>query len=386
MAQQIRTALIVDDSRLSRVALSKLLTNRGIEVAMAGCGEDGLEHLRGHQPDIVFMDYMMPDMDGFEASRRALSDPSCHKAPIVMYTSQDTDEDRLKAAEIGIAGFLGKPTTLGALDEVLEAIASGRMRAAAAPVPAQESQVSEPVVVAAPVAPVAPPTPVAAPVAEPAAPAVTLDAARATAREVTEQLALRYFEQLREELNETLAQALRGVEEIETAAERRTVAAVEAAISQLPPPQEPVDLRALETQLRQVAENSAQQVAGGIARDAGAAAARALAPQMVAEARQAAIEAVELADLHGRLQTMVEQEVVPALRQELLAAMRQDTQTAVEAGLSARVDQLESRLLEAAEHAAAAELRASSGALLAKSVAAGVIAGVAAAVVTVMLL
>ncbi|HEX5514219.1 MAG TPA: response regulator, partial [Gammaproteobacteria bacterium] len=316
--QQIRTALIVDDSRLARIALSKLLMNRGIEVAMASCGEDGLEHLRSHQPDVVFMDYMMPDMDGFEASRRVLADPDCHKPAIVMYTSQDTEEDRLKAREIGIAGFLGKPTTLTALDEVLNAVAAEQQRRAAPasrPAPAVEP---------------ASPRPVAR-VQEPKAPTSAPDAARAAVhdavREASEQLALRYFEQLRQELADGLARVQTDAED---AAARRAATVVEAALSRLAPSPEPVDVAALEAQIRQAATDSAQQVAGGVAREAGAAAARALAPQLAAEARQAAVEAVELTDLPGRLQAMVEQDALPIVRQELLTATFQEVETAVQ--------------------------------------------------------
>lgn len=362
--QQIRTALIVDDSRLARIALSKLLMNRGIEVAMASCGEDAFEYLRNHQPDVVFMDYMMPDMDGFEASRRMLADPDCHKPAIVMYTSQDTEEDRLKARQLGIAGFLGKPTTLTALDEVLNAVAARQVRPApiSKRAPAVEPASTRPV----------------PRVQEPKAPAHASDAAR----EASEQLALRYFEQLRQELADGLA---RVQTEVEDAAARRAATVVEAALSRLAPSPEPVDVVALEAQIRQAVTDSAQQVAGGVAREAGAAAARALAPQLIAEARQAAVEAVELADLPGRLQAMVEQDALPILRQELLTATFQEVEVVVQSSLDARIDQLESRLLEAAEHAAAAELRAASGGLLLKAIVAAAVAGVAAAVVTAML-
>lgn len=377
MAQPIKTALIVDDSRLARVALSKLLANRGIQVDMVGCGEDGLEHLRQHQPDVVFMDYMMPDMDGFEASRRVFADPQCHKPPIVMYTSQDTEEDRIKAAEIGISGFLGKPTTLGALDDVLQSIAAGQPRPVATPQPAP---------VAPTPAPAASPAPAVQPAtAVPAQLETPQQAARAAARDMTEQLALRYFEQLRDEVQAALHQAQQNMAAAETAAERRALAAVEAAIAQLPPP-ERIDVAELEARLRSAAEESAETVAGSVARSAAAAAARAQGPQLLAEARQAALDAVELADLHGRLQSLVQQEAMPRLRQELQSSLQQDLHQTLAADLEARIDHLESRLLEAAEHAASAELRAASGGLLLKAVTAGVIAGALAAGLTSLLL
>jgi CheY-like chemotaxis protein len=369
MAQQIKKALIVDDSRLARIALSRLLKNREIDVDMVGSGHEGWVYLQSNQPDIVFMDCMMPGMDGFETASRIFSDPACHQPAIIMYTSQDTDADRQRAREIGIAGFLGKPTTLAALDELLESVAAGRRLpeapvAAPAPVPAS-------------------PTPELLPEQESAASRLDADELSRIAQAAAQKAAQRYFEELRQELGDTLADAL---QQIPSLAERRAAAVVEAAVERLTPAPapapEPLDTDALEMRVRDAAEESAQAVAGGIARDAGAAAARALAPQLIDEARQAAIEAVELADLHGRLQSIIEQDVVPALRDELTATAQQATAAAVEAGLEARVEMLESRLLTAAEHAAAAELRASSGALLLKAGAVGVVAGIVAAVVT----
>lgn len=371
MAQPIKTALIVDDSRLARVALSKLLANRGIKVDMVGCGEEGLEHLRRHQPDIVFMDYMMPDMDGFEASRRVLADPTCHKPPIVMYTSQDTEEDRLKAAEIGISGFLSKPTTLSALDEVLQAVASGKMRpgaSAAAPTPTTTS---------APTAAAA-----KAPAADPTAPLdlqAVEEAARVAARDQSEYVALHYFEQLRDELQSSLQQVRN-----ELGAIAQQVQGVETALAQLPEPQR-IDLEELEVRLGKLAEERAESIAGGVARSAAAAAARAQAPQLIADARQAAIDAVELANLPGRLQTLVD-EALPRLRRELQTLMQQDLQAALTAALDERAERLESRLLEAAEHAASAELRAHSGSLLLKAALAGIVAGTVTALVIALLL
>ncbi|HKJ95303.1 MAG TPA: response regulator [Gammaproteobacteria bacterium] len=119
MTQSIGTALVVDDSRLARIALSKLLQKRSIDVHVVGTGSEALEYLSGNSPDVVFMDYMMPDMDGFEATRRIRDIDGGDVLPVVMYTSQDTAEDREKARQLGIAGFLSKPSGEHKLDEVL---------------------------------------------------------------------------------------------------------------------------------------------------------------------------------------------------------------------------------------------------------------------------
>ncbi len=129
----LNRALVVDDSRLARVALSKLLTRRGLEVDVAGSGGEALDHLRHSVPDVVFLDYMMPDMDGFEAAQAIQALPECPPVPLVMYTSQDSDNDRNRAREIGICGFLSKPTSDDGLDHVLRQVQAWERSAESAP-------------------------------------------------------------------------------------------------------------------------------------------------------------------------------------------------------------------------------------------------------------
>ncbi len=127
MGQKIKKALVVDDSRLARVALCKQLQKLAIETEVAGNGGEAISYLQGSAPDVVFMDFMMPDMDGFEAARRVLSDPSCAHPPIVMYTSQDTEEDRARAKEVGISAFLVKPSSEERLAEVIATLEGGEL-------------------------------------------------------------------------------------------------------------------------------------------------------------------------------------------------------------------------------------------------------------------
>lgn len=125
MTELVRRALVVDDSRLARIALSKLLNKRDVAVDSVETGSAAIDYLRSSpRPDVVFMDYMMPDMDGFEATRRIRA-LAGEFVPVVMYTSQDRDEDREKARQLGIAGFLSKPSGEDSLDEVLRELARG---------------------------------------------------------------------------------------------------------------------------------------------------------------------------------------------------------------------------------------------------------------------
>lgn len=118
----INKALVVDDSRLARIALSKLLAPHNIDVVMAASSEEAILTAREQSPDIIFMDYMMPDVDGYETTQVICSDPELGHIPVVMCTSQDTEEDRKRARECGAKGFLTKPTTQPVLDKVINAV------------------------------------------------------------------------------------------------------------------------------------------------------------------------------------------------------------------------------------------------------------------------
>ncbi|MCS4504315.1 Chemotaxis response regulator protein-glutamate methylesterase [wastewater metagenome] len=121
MTAQIRTALVVDDSRLARVALTKLLRRRDITADEAATGAEAVAQVRERVPDVIFMDYMMPDMDGFEATRQLQAHPGAAAVPVVMYTSQDSEDDRARAEALGVVDFLIKPSGEDGLDRALAA-------------------------------------------------------------------------------------------------------------------------------------------------------------------------------------------------------------------------------------------------------------------------
>ncbi len=86
---QGKRALVVDDSKSARVVLSRMLEKFGIEVDSADSAETALEYLRDHRPDVIFMDHMMPGMDGLQAVREIKVNPELADIPVMMYTSQE---------------------------------------------------------------------------------------------------------------------------------------------------------------------------------------------------------------------------------------------------------------------------------------------------------
>ena len=103
-----KRALVVDDSKSARVVLSRMLEKYGIEVATADSAESALERLGQDHPDVVFMDHLMPGMDGLEAVRIMKSDPAMAAIPVVMYTSQEGELYVGRAKAIGAVGVLPK--------------------------------------------------------------------------------------------------------------------------------------------------------------------------------------------------------------------------------------------------------------------------------------
>lgn len=96
-----RRALVVDDSHIARYVLSGQLKRLGFEIETANTGEAALKQLAGPLPDVVFMDHLLPGIQGLEAVRQLRGQPRNARLPIVMYTSQDTDTFTARAREIG---------------------------------------------------------------------------------------------------------------------------------------------------------------------------------------------------------------------------------------------------------------------------------------------
>ena len=121
----IKKALVVDDSKFAHLTLRKLLNERGIEVDWVGSGEDCIKYLDSKKPDIIFMDVMMPGMDGFETSRAITDQQPQGAVPIIMCSANATDEDKRDAQDSGAVGFLSKPYTSEQLDGLLQMVNAG---------------------------------------------------------------------------------------------------------------------------------------------------------------------------------------------------------------------------------------------------------------------
>jgi CheY-like chemotaxis protein len=103
-----KRALIVDDSKSARTFLSRILENYDIDVDDAENAEQAIEYLTTNRPDVIFMDHMMPGMDGFQAVQVIKNNPRTAMIPILMYTSQQGELYLGQARALGAVGVLPK--------------------------------------------------------------------------------------------------------------------------------------------------------------------------------------------------------------------------------------------------------------------------------------
>ncbi len=114
-----KRALIVDDSRSARVILGRMLEGYGLLVDSSESAEQGLEYLRHHRPDVIFMDHLMPGMDGFQAVQAIKGNPQTATIPVVMYTSQEGELYLSQARALGAVGVLPKTIKQADVSKVL---------------------------------------------------------------------------------------------------------------------------------------------------------------------------------------------------------------------------------------------------------------------------
>jgi CheY-like chemotaxis protein len=103
-----KRALVVDDSKSARVILSRMLEKYDIEVDMAESAEQAIEYLKHNRPDAIFMDHLMPGMDGLQAVQAIKGNPQTAMIPIMMYTSQEGELYVGQARALGAMGVLPK--------------------------------------------------------------------------------------------------------------------------------------------------------------------------------------------------------------------------------------------------------------------------------------
>jgi CheY-like chemotaxis protein/MinD-like ATPase involved in chromosome partitioning or flagellar assembly len=107
MAEKI---LIVDDDLDTLRLVGLMLQRQGYDIVAATHGEQGLAKAFEESPDLILLDVMMPDMDGYEVTRRLRKNPATAKTPILMFTAKTQLDDKVTGFEVGADDYLTKPT------------------------------------------------------------------------------------------------------------------------------------------------------------------------------------------------------------------------------------------------------------------------------------
>ncbi len=130
-------ALVVDDSRSARHILSRMLESFGLEVDAVESAELALTYLQTIRPDVIFMDHLMPGMDGFAAVRVIKANPATATIPVLMYTSQEGEMYLSQARALGAMGVLPKTLKHADVAEALQQLNLHGGAAVPAPSPAK---------------------------------------------------------------------------------------------------------------------------------------------------------------------------------------------------------------------------------------------------------
>jgi CheY-like chemotaxis protein len=117
--------LIVEDNPLNRDMLSRRLIRSGHLVLMAGDGKQGITSAQAEIPDLILMDMSLPEIDGWEATRRLKSNQATRRIPVIALTAHAMSSDRQKCLEAGCDDYDTKPVDYPRLTAKIQAALGG---------------------------------------------------------------------------------------------------------------------------------------------------------------------------------------------------------------------------------------------------------------------
>ncbi|MGB7086639.1 MAG: response regulator [Phormidesmis sp.] len=114
------TALIVEDSLTDRDLLTCYLQQSGVTVTSVQNSEEALKVLRSAQPDLLFLDVVLPGQSGFELCRDLKTEESTQNIPVIICSTKDTEADKLWGSMLGADAYLTKPVDQQQLSKTVE--------------------------------------------------------------------------------------------------------------------------------------------------------------------------------------------------------------------------------------------------------------------------
>lgn len=115
----ISKVLVVDDSKADRVNLQNIVSDAGLMVLTASTGDEGIRKAKAEKPDLIFLDIIMDEMDGFQTCRTLSRDEETRGIPIVMVSCKNQKADKVWAEAQGATAYITKPYTP---DQILDQI------------------------------------------------------------------------------------------------------------------------------------------------------------------------------------------------------------------------------------------------------------------------
>jgi twitching motility two-component system response regulator PilH len=107
----VTKVLVCDDSITDLTNIKQIVETAGCMTVTASSGAEALDKAKSEKPDLIFLDIIMPEMDGFEACRKLHDDPTTKDIPVVFVTSKHQKADRVWAQMQGASDFISKPYT-----------------------------------------------------------------------------------------------------------------------------------------------------------------------------------------------------------------------------------------------------------------------------------
>ena len=114
--------LIVDDSPSQLMGMKRIVEKLGHEAVTAEDGAAGVEAAKAHLPDLILMDVVMPNLNGFQATRAISKEPSTAQIPVVLVTTKDQETDKVWGMRQGAKAYITKPFTETQLVEVINSL------------------------------------------------------------------------------------------------------------------------------------------------------------------------------------------------------------------------------------------------------------------------
>ena len=111
--EQLQVILIVDDNDINRMLLSRMLAKKGFRLLEASNGKEAIKMAMEELPDLILLDIMMPEMDGYEVCERLRENAETADTPVIFLSAKSETDDKIKGLEAGAVDYITKPFSMG---------------------------------------------------------------------------------------------------------------------------------------------------------------------------------------------------------------------------------------------------------------------------------